>query len=95
LDSVKVILTHPCASCVLFIVGALLAHARAIVGTENNSMNPSLVSADAGARPDVDTALEEPAHGDADRAALSDFDAWLAASPDREPDAGDELPPDG
>jgi hypothetical protein len=27
-----------------------------------------------------------------ERGDLADCDAWLAASPDREPDAGDELP---
>jgi hypothetical protein len=95
---VKVILTHLCASCVLFIVGALLAHARAIVGTETGSMNQSFVTANCGERADLDTGAEQDAHEDGDGADFADFadwsdlDAWLAASPDRDPDAGDELP---
>ena len=67
----------------------LFANARKVAEEENVSMNQSFVTAIA----EKVSALKTEAYfrERRERGDLADFDAWLAASPDQEPDTEDEL----
>jgi hypothetical protein len=81
------------ANYALRVPESLFAYARKVAEEENVSMNQFFVTAIA----EKVSALKTEAYfrERRERGDLGDFDAWLAASPDREPDAGDELPGDG
>ncbi len=68
---------------------SLFAYARLVAAEEKVSMNQFFVTAIAekvSALKTADYFKERAAHGD-----LANFDAWLAASPNLPPTAGDEL----
>lgn len=69
---------------------SLFADACKVAEEEQGSMNPFFVTAIA----EKIASLKTEAHFQErrDRGDLADFDAWLAASPDQAPDAGDEWP---
>ena len=69
---------------------SLFAYARKVAEEENVSMNQFFVTAIA----EKVSALKTEAYFRArrERGDLADFDAWLAASPDQAPEAGDEMP---
>jgi hypothetical protein len=69
---------------------SLFAYARKVAEEENVSMNQFFVTAIA----EKVSALKTEAYFRArrERGDLADFDAWLAASPDQAPAAGDEMP---
>jgi hypothetical protein len=69
---------------------SLFAYARKMAEEENVSMNQFFITAIA----EKVSALKTEAclRERRERGDLADFDDWLAASPDREPEAGDELP---
>jgi hypothetical protein len=68
----------------------LFAYARKVAEEENVSINQFFVTAIA----EKVSALKTEAYfrERRERGHLAEFDAWLAASPEREPEAGDELP---
>jgi hypothetical protein len=69
---------------------SLFAYARKVAEEENVSMNQFFMTAIA----EKVSALKTEAYlrERRERGDLADFDAWLAASSDREPEAGDESP---
>ena len=78
------------ANSALRVPESLFASARKVAEEENVSMNQFFVTAIA----EKISALKTAAYFRArrERGDLADFDAWLAASPDQAPEAGDEMP---
>jgi hypothetical protein len=78
------------ANYALRVPESLFAYARKVAEEENVSMNQFFVTAIA----EKISALKTEAYFRArrERGDLADFDAWLAASPDQAPEAGDEMP---
>ncbi len=78
------------ANYALRVPESLFAYARKVAEEENVSMNQFFMTAIA----EKVSALKTEAYlrERRERGDLADFDAWLAASPDREPEAADELP---
>ena len=78
------------ANYALRVPESLFAYARQVAEEEKVSMNQFFVTAIAEKIASLKT--EAYFQERRDRGDLADFDAWLAASPDQAPDAGDELP---
>jgi hypothetical protein len=78
------------ANVALRVPESLFADARKVAEEAQVSMNPFFVTAIA----EKMASLKTEAHFQErrDREDLADFDAWLAASLEQAPDAGDELP---
>jgi hypothetical protein len=78
------------ANYALRVPESLFAYARKVAEEENVSMNQFFVTAIA----EKVSALKTEAYfrERRERGDLAGYDVWLAASPDREPEAGDELP---
>lgn len=78
------------ANYALRVPESLFAYARQVAEEEKVSMNQFFVTAIAEKIASLKT--EAYFQERRDRGDLADFDAWLAASLDQAPDAGDELP---
>ncbi|MEA3641198.1 MAG: hypothetical protein VBE63_14835 [Lamprobacter sp.] len=78
------------ANYALRVPESLFAYARKVAEEEQVSMNQFFVTAIAEKIASLKT--EAYFQERRDRGDLADFDAWLAASPDQAPDAGDEWP---
>ena len=78
------------ANYALRVPESLFAYARKVAEEENGSMNQFFVTAIA---EKVSSSKTEAYFRErSERGDLAHFDAWLAASPDQAPEAGDELP---
>ena len=78
------------ANYALRVPESLFAYARKVAEEEKVSMNQFFVTAIAEKIASLKT--EAYFRERRDRGDLADFDAWLAASPDQVPNAGDEWP---